>query len=483
MKYLFALITSLFFLTGCEDKGYGTQDIDYVPFITSSENVRILSTTPEHNISQKAYISVEFSSYMTLSSLNSENITLVGSDASSIDILIDSNNNMLFIKPLSSLVNGVEYTLSIKKSIEDILGNGLDKDYSRTFLCVADFWQSVEAGDTHSMAKSKEGDIYVWGSNLNKQILDIEDGDIDINSTALARVIPNPIINSNGVLSYSAGASTSTAVTKSQTLFSIGQYNILNPQDTNLSTISSGFNHNSYIKEDGTLWSWGENDAGQLGNAGIFPQLSPTQEFSQDTNWSRISCGNNFTIALKNDGTLWGWGTNEFGQIGDNSSYNERRLPTQESSLQVWSSLSAGGLHSAMIKNDGTIWSFGNNDFGQLGNATTTSSKIPVAESSASIWQSVSAGYSHTCAIKSADKSLWCWGRNYYGQLGNNTTTNSLIAVREDSNSTWVSVSAGKEFTLAVDVNGTLWSWGYNSNHQLGLDNNNTDVLVPTEVK
>jgi len=483
MKYLISILISLIFLSGCEDKGYGTQNIEYVPSITSSNKVQIIDLIPKDILAQKTYISLEFSSYMNINSLNISNISLVDENDVAVSIEVDAQRNFLYIKPLTSLVDTLKYTLSIKKSIEDILGNGLDRDYSRTFTCSSSFWQSVEAGDTHSMAKSMAGDIYIWGSNTKKQIIDFDDEEIEIDIKKTFRSIPLGLVGSNGTKDYSAGGESSSAVTKDDTLFSIGQFSLYSPDDINLSTISSGTDHISYVKSDGTLWSWGENDFGQLGDSFKFSKVIPVQEFSLDTTWTTVNNGKNFTLALKFDGTLWGWGDNSYGQIGD-TVLNERRKPNQESTNATdWDKISAGGFHSAMIKTDGTLWSFGQNDYGQLGNSNYASSDLAVQENSSSLWLAVAAGYNHTCAIKN-DSTLWCWGNNHFGQLGINNTSNSNIVLQEDTNATnWQSVSTGKEFTLATKSDGTLWAWGYNRDQQLGLDNNNTDVIVPTEVK
>ena len=482
MRYLLISILSILFFTACEDKGFGTEDVSYVPVITSGDSVKILSSTPKDIVAKKAYISIEFSSYMNLYSLNISNISLFKEDGSSVAIEVESIRNFLYIKPLSSLVDTKNYTLVIKKSIEDIMGNQLDRDYSHTFTCKADFWESVEAGSTHSMAMSKEGDIFIWGSNLHNQIIDVKEDYVELNSSVLSRSIPLGIIGLNGAKSYSAGGSFSSVVKSDTSLFTNGEYSLLNLKESNLSMISAGDNHVSYVKLDGTLWSWGENSNGQLGNLGIFAKLYPVQEYSRDNNWSVVSAGENFSIALKNDGTLWGWGDNSYGQIGDDLS-KERRFPFQEvTAVTDWSSVSAGGKHSVMLKKDGTLWSFGDNTDGQLGDGTNIENSIAVQEQKGFLWRVATAGYNHSCAIKK-DNTLWCWGSNRYGQLGINSTENQNIAVQVGSETTWKTVSAGNQFTLATKSDGTLWTWGYNAYYQLGLDKDATDKLVPVEVK
>ncbi len=479
MKYLLITLLTLVFFTGCQDKGYGTQDITNVPTISSNAKVSILSAIPKvgGNIAQSSFISIEFASYMNITSLNTSNIYMTDASGTPISLDVYAKENKLYVKPSTSLSVGQPYTLTLKSSIEDILGNNLDKDYEGTFTCVSNFWQSVDAGDTHSIAQSIDGDIYVWGSNGNKQI-------IDINATTLSTSIPLGIIGFNGAKSYSAGYGSSAAVLENGSLVSVGNNALVNYNGTDISQVSLGKGHATFIKDDGTLWSWGKNDEGQLGNNNIFPSLIPVAEDTNTSTWKQVSAGNSFTIALKDDGTLWGWGDNTFGQIGD-TTFSQRRKPTQESSNATnWAQVSAGSFHSAMIKTDGTLWSFGNNDFGQLGNgANVSSASAQQEDSNATTWVQVSAGYNHTCAIKT-DGTLWCWGGNRFGQLGINSILNTNIPTQESTNDTsWRSVSVGKEFTLATKTDGTLWAWGYNAYDQLGLKNNQTDVHLPTEVK
>ena len=478
MKFFIILLISLLLLTACEDKGYGTEDITNIPSITSNDKVQILTSTPKEILAQKAYIAVKFSSYMSIESLNSSNIYLQDLNNSlNINLEIDAKENYLYIKPLSSLLPSIAYKLTLKSSITDILGNTLNRDYTHTYTCRSNFWQSVKAGSSHSMAKSIEGDLFIWGSNANNQILD----------DSTSRSIPLGIIGLENVKDYSAGYNSSSIIKSDETLFSIGTLSISDTSSTNLKTISSGYNHTSFIKNDGTLWSWGDNDNGQIGNLSLTSQILPTQEYYKYTNWTKLSAGENFTIALRDDNTLWGWGDNTYGQIGD-TLYKRRLTPTQEdSNTTTWSKLSAGGFHSVMLKENGTLWSLGKNDSGQLGDASNTTTNSPTQEDTNSTnWTKLSAGYNHTCAINTLHE-LWCWGNNIFGQLGINNTINQNAPIKVGTDNDWYSISAGKYFTLATKENGTLWAWGNNTNFQLGLginiNNNIVPILIPTEVK
>jgi alpha-tubulin suppressor-like RCC1 family protein len=194
-----------------------------------------------------------------------------------------------------------------------------------------------------------------------------------------------------------------------------------------------------------------------------------------------LSSGQDFTLKVDNNGSLLGWGENEYGQTA-NSKDIKTKVPLQEDTQSYnWKSVSAGRKHSNAIKTDGTLWSWGKNDSGELGDATNNSSNTQVQESTKSLWLSSSAGENHTLAIKN-DGTLWAWGNNYYGQLGDNTTKNKNHPV-QISSQRWKSISAGNNFSIAVKEDGSLWAWGNNENKQLGLNTDAKNKLIPTQIK
>ena len=241
---------------------------------------------------------------------------------------------------------------------------------------------------------------------------------------------------------------------------------------TNWKQVRSGGSHTAAIKTDGTLWLWGNNLYGNLGRSDVTPRSSPIQTISGGTNWKQVACGKrNFTAAIKTDGTLWLWGKNSnYGQLGRND-LTDRSSPIQTVSGGTnWKQVACGFLNTAAIKTDGTLWLWGYNSYGNLGNNSPTSRSSPVQTvAGGTNWSLVTMGDYNTAAIKT-DGTLWLWGKNNWGQLGDNATYTAISSpIQTVSGGTnWKQVSAGRNFTAAVKTDGTLWLWGRNSYGPLG---------------
>ncbi|MCL1864681.1 MAG: hypothetical protein FWF73_02595 [Spirochaetes bacterium] len=245
--------------------------------------------------------------------------------------------------------------------------------------------------------------------------------------------------------------------------------------------VSAGDDYTAAIKEDGSLWAWGNNRYGQLGL--IIPDLTaipiPIQIEIKDK-WKAVSAGYNYTAAIKENGTLWAWGRNNYGQLGNGSTTDSYTPVIVGTNTDNWIAVSTRGYYYAVaIKTDGSLWAWGNNDGGQLGDGTTTNRLTP-AKIGSDTWTTVSAGYYYAVAIKT-DGSLWAWGANYYGQLGDGTTTNRLTPTKVVGSDTWKAVSAGASHTIAIKTDGSLWAWGSNSFGQLG-DDTTTDRNAPVQI-
>lgn len=224
-------------------------------------------------------------------------------------------------------------------------------------------------------------------------------------------------------------------------------------------SVSTRTTHTCAIKEDGTLWCWGDNEGGELGD-GSYNSKNIPERIGSESNWLVVSVGSAHTCALKEDRTLWCWGINEPVWKITNQNNN---IPLQLEGN--WFSVSAGLGHTCGIKSDNTLWCWGDNFWGQIGDGTggsfESNKNIPVNIGNNSKWKSISAGGSQTCAIK-IDGTLWCWGINIFGQLGNGTYDNSPLPVQAGTDTDWTMVSTFTTDTCGIKTDKTLWCWGGN---------------------
>lgn len=230
------------------------------------------------------------------------------------------------------------------------------------------------------------------------------------------------------------------------------------------------------IKSDGTLWGWGRNQIGTLGLNNTTNPSSPVQVGS-GTTWSKIAAGGYVTFAIKTDGTLWAWGTNEYGGLGINSSYpavSNVSSPTQVGVSTDWANVAAFGRGGIALKTNGTIWSWGRNSSGQLGlnsfsSGATNTVSSPTQIGALTTWSKIATSNYHALALKT-DGTLWTWGVNNNGQLGQNDLNDRSSPVQVGALTTWT--LPNKEMGPSVWVpktDGTLWVWGRNQYGQLGL--------------
>ncbi|MBS4042710.1 MAG: PKD domain-containing protein [Chitinophagaceae bacterium] len=261
-------------------------------------------------------------------------------------------------------------------------------------------------------------------------------------------------------------------------LFLLSFYTSNTSAQVTWSVLASGTQHTLAIKSDGSLWAWGLNNFGQLGD-GTSANKNTPQQIGNAYNWLSVSAGYYFSIGLKTDGTIWAWGRNDYGQLGNGTNTNSN-VPIQVGSASNWAKLAAGSFHSLAIKTDGTLWAWGANNHGQLGNGTTTNSNVPIQIGTATNWQSVSGGYQHTMAIKT-NGTLWAFGRNEYKSLGNGSTAGSTTPIQIGISTNWQKVIASGWHTMAIKTDGTLWGWGYNSFGQLG-NGTTTNIDNPTQI-
>ena len=231
------------------------------------------------------------------------------------------------------------------------------------------------------------------------------------------------------------------------------------------------------VKTDGTLWSWGINYYGALGQNQPHPTaVSSPVQVGSDTTWStgtKKLTGNNFSgAAIKTDGTLWSWGYNSKGQSGTNTGAHISS-PTQVPGT-TWSKIDCGGLQAIATKTDGTLWAWGSNTYGQLGVNDRTTRSSPVQIGSGTDWDDISFAINHLVATKT-DGTAWGWGKNEYGMLGQNDTV-MRSSPTQIPGTTWDLMASTENQTLATKTDGTLWIWGYNESGQLGQNSTSTET-------
>jgi alpha-tubulin suppressor-like RCC1 family protein len=313
-------------------------------------------------------------------------------------------------------------------------------------------------------------------------------------NTYTARVLA---VNSYGPSAFSAPSGGVVPVAPAPKIFSwglnnngqLGQGDTANRSSpvqvgalTDWDQVSTGQFFCAAIKTNGQLWTWGSNSTGQLGQniATTINRSSPVQVGAL-TDWAQVSTSSNWCAAVKTTGTLWAWGANFGGQLGQNDRLVYRSSPVQIGALTDWAQVSGGGASCSAIKTNGTLWCWGYNYFGQLGQNDTFSRSSPVQVGALTDWAQVSTGDGPCFAIKT-NGTLWSWGDNTYGQLGHNDTIRRSSPVQVGALTDWAQVSAGNTFCAAVKTNGTLWSWGgLNTSGQLG-QNNTINLSSPVQV-
>jgi len=240
--------------------------------------------------------------------------------------------------------------------------------------------------------------------------------------------------------------------------------------------LSGGWHTGFGATSDGKLWTWGRGDEGETGQNSTTDTSGPTQVGSL-TDWgaadatSNENClagGSEGCMVIKEDGTLWGWGDQTpYPFLGDGTTTN-RSSPVQIGSLTDWSQIQLGYGHSHAIKTDGTLWGWGNNTSGFVGDGTTTVRSSPVQIGSDTNWSNLSGGGQQTYALR--DGTLWAWGGGTsYGQIGQGNTSNYSSPVQIGSASNWVHISCNNESGHFINSDGELYAVGRNWAGDLGL--------------
>ena len=320
---------------------------------------------------------------------------------------------------------------------------------------------TIAAGFGHSLALKSDGTVWAWGYNYAGQLGNGEYGSYNSKS------YPVQVKASSGTGDYLTG----------------------------VNAIAAGYSHSFVLKSDGTVWAWGLNQDGQLGGGSsnvydLYPIQAKDSTGSPLTGVSTIAAGSSHSLALKSDGTIWSWGWNRDGQLGDGTSgiTNKSSHPTQ---VMVFAGdigkpmIATGSYHSLALKSDGTVWAWGRNNNGQLGDGTSGNDsnksysvqvKGPGGTGNLTDVAAIAAGVMHSLALKS-DGTVWAWGYNNYGQLGDGTSGNGSnksypVQVKGPGGTgnltDVVAITTGHYYSLALKSDGTVWTWGWNYGGQLG---------------
>jgi alpha-tubulin suppressor-like RCC1 family protein len=381
--------------------------------------------------------------------------------------------------------------------------------------CVGPF-AGIAAGGNHTCAYRQDGTLWCWGYNQMGQLGQgptavVDGGGVNQSSPVQATPLGATVVE------VAAGSLHTCARKQDATLWCWGDniagqlgngtlgwpptFDLVQvaPLGTSVVEVAAGANHTCARTQDGKLWCWGDNGAGQVGDGTISVgdaasavKASPVQVASLGTGAVQVAAGNVHTCARKQGGTLWCWGHNEYGQLGDGTTGGVacsgsvcKPVPVQVTGLGASVvEVSTGDGHTCARKQDGTLWCWGRNTYGALGTGMTgwkEPSPLKVASLGTDV-VAVTAWGDHTCARKQ-DGTLWCWGKNTSGQVGEGTTASPKpLPVQVTAlGASVLEVSAGREHTCARRQDGTIWCWGANYLGQLG-DGTTTGKPTPVQV-
>jgi alpha-tubulin suppressor-like RCC1 family protein len=368
----------------------------------------------------------------------------------------------------------------------DLLVSRTTSRRMRLFVVVAVASMLIPAGPAHAAVN---GSVVAWGANAFGQL---GDGTTSSHLTAAPVLDLTSVQELGGGRNFglalkSDGTAWSWGVNDSGQLGDGSQTNRTRPVAVSFSApaptiveISAGHYHSLAADSAGNAWAWGRNNNGQLGDGTTQKRTRPVRVGTL-TSVHLLAGGRDHSLALKNDGTVWAWGSNAFGQIGDGTT-TRRLSPVQVLGLtRPVIQIAAGREHSLAVEDDGSVWSWGSNVYGQLGDGTKTNRTrpVPVTGLSSGVTD-VEAGAHHSLALRSTG-TVASWGRNYRGELGDGTTTIRVLPITVPGISGVTSIAAGRDHTLVVLNDGTMRGWGFNTSGQLG-DGTTTTRRTPVTV-
>jgi putative nucleotidyltransferase with HDIG domain len=268
--------------------------------------------------------------------------------------------------------------------------------------------------------------------------------------------------------------------------------------------ITAGNNHSCAVKDDGTVWCWGDGRDGELGDGTLTRSTTPVQVAGVGgvgflTGAVEVAAGEDFSCAVIDDGTVSCWGEDDDYQLGNGPAGGTQAAPVQVlgpggvGTLTGVATVGTGVDHACAVKTDGTVWCWGYNGAGRLGDGTMTASDVPVqvlGPGGVGLFTgavAVDAGSAHSCVVND-DGTAWCWGRNSQGRLGDGTITSSRTPVQVVGPggvgflTGAVDIGTGRDHSCAARANGTAWCWGRDVGGQLGDGSPASNSSVPVQV-
>ena len=359
-------------------------------------------------------------------------------------------------------------------------------------------WKYISAGRDFSIAIKSDDTCWAWGGN--------DYGQLGIHTSAqVNRSSPVSALFSGSFTKVISGASATLAIRSDGTLWAVG-YNANGELGTNNTTyysspvsvvgdhtftdVSAGNGFFVGLKADGTVWSWGLNNYGQLGNNVDLAAYSSPTSVVGDHSFTKITCGYEYTLALKADNSVWAWGRNVYGQLGM-SNRDNYSSPVSVVTDISFKDIAASRFTAHGLDTSGYCWSWGYNQFGELGISAVGSKSSPVSVVGDHVFSSIFSdfGAPMTAAIRSSDGSLWTWGgRNQtFRHLGDGTAVNRSSPVSVLGSNSYTTVNVGNTgttgaYTIAVRHDGTLWAFGNNSFGAYGnntITNQSSPISVP----
>jgi len=300
----------------------------------------------------------------------------------------------------------------------------------------------------HSMALLRDGTARAWGANDKGQLGD---------GSTVSRSTPVRVEELRRIVDIDAGG------------------------EVPPSRPGPGGGYSAAVTSDGIVHTWGDNVVGQLGDGPAIARATPGKVAGDLSDVAAIDSGSGHTLALAG-GALWAWGRNVFGQLGDGTTVY-RSSPARVRGVHGVTAFAAGADHSLAVTRDGSVWAWGSRSSGRLGDGSSgpdAAALTPVRVAGLHGVRSVAAGAGHSLAL-AQDGTVWAWGRNDRGQLGDGSTTDRNTPVRVSIPGRIVSLAAGAGHSLALAQDGTVWAWGRNDRGQLG-DGTSTDRLTPVQV-